>query len=196
MTDWIINENIDNVDVLENVVTSVSRWIDQYCHRHFYQQTAAARVFDTCSQYVVDLGEFNDLTTLTAVKTDTNYDGAFETTWAMGDYQPLPRNNTAAAETRPYDSIRAVGTQLFPLRTNRTIREGLIEITGTWGWPAIPAAVKEACLLQSSRVYKRRYSPEGIAGYSEFGIVRVSGKLDVDVAELLGPYRRSAVLVA
>ncbi len=195
LTGWIINENVDNADILENVVTSVSRWIDQYCQRHFYQQTATARVFDACSPYRVKFGAFNDLVSVTTLKTDSNADGTFETTWSASDYQLLPRN-TAAAETRPYNSIRSLGTRIFPIPTGYTTRDGLIEITGTWGWPAVPAAVKEACLMQSSRIYKRRYSPDGVAGFNEYGVVRVAGKLDSDVADMLDPYRRSPLLVA
>lgn len=183
--------------MLENVVTSVSRWIDQYCQRHFWQTAAnTVRVFDTCDSYDLRLGAYNELASASiTLRTDENVDGVFETTWAGSDFQLLPRNVSAAPEQRPYREIRAVGSRTFPKRS-RTDREGLIEITGTWGWPAVPLAVREACLLQATRIWKRRYSPEGIAGYSEFGIVRVSGKLDTNVAEMLDPYRRTAVLVA
>lgn len=185
-----------NDTMLENVVTSVSRWIDQYCQRHFWQTTAnTIRVFDACDSYELRLGEFNELVTVVSLKTDDNLDGTFETTWSASDYQLLPRNASAAPEQRPFREVRAVASRTFPKR-GRIDREGLIEISGTWGWPAVPLAVREACLLQSTRIFKRRYSPEGIAGYSEFGIVRVSGRLDADVETMLNPYRRTAVLVA
>jgi hypothetical protein len=42
-------------------------------------------------------------------------------------------------------------------------------------------------IMQAARLYKRRRSPEGVAGFAEFGVVRVS-RVDPDVAELLKPY--------
>ena len=54
-----------------------------------------------------------------------------------------------------------------------------------------PRAVKEACLVQSSRLWKRResgYATE--VGIPETGIVTVYRGLDTDVQELLAPLRR------
>lgn len=63
-----------------------------------------------------------------------------------------------------------------------------MRISGVWGWPAVPDAVKAACRIQVSRVFKRADSPLGVAGFGEFGVVRVS-RLDPDVESLLAPYR-------
>lgn len=55
------------------------------------------------------------------------------------------------------------------------------------GWVPVPwpSHVETAVLIQTSRLYKRRNSPEGVAGFGEFGVVRVSS-LDPDVETLLG----------
>jgi hypothetical protein len=66
-----------------------------------------------------------------------------------------------------------------------------VTVTGVFGWPAVPAAVKQACRLQVARVFKRADSPLGVAGFGEFGVVRVT-QLDPDVKALLEPYRRHA----
>jgi hypothetical protein len=181
-------------DELERVVTSASRWIDQHCRRHFWQTTTQARVFDICSCgcLEVELGPFNDLHEVTSIKTDDNADGAFETTWAAGDYQLLPLNPAAAPERHPYESIRAIAAKTFPTPSSRT---GLVEVTGKWGWEAVPADVKEACLIASHRLFKRRNSPEGVTGWqSEFGAIRLSTRTDPDVASLLAPYRHPAAV--
>ena len=50
----------------------------------------------------------------------------------------------------------------------------------------VPDNVREATLLQTARQFRRRLSPEGVAGFGEFGAVRVS-RLDPDVEALITP---------
>lgn len=53
----------------------------------------------------------------------------------------------------------------------------------------IPSAVKQACLIQASRFFTRRYAPFGVAGSPDSGSeIRLLAKVDVDVAVILGPY--------
>lgn len=44
--------------------------------------------------------------------------------------------------------------------------------------------VQEAIILLASRLYKRRQSPEGVAGWNEMGIVRIM-RTDPDISTLL-----------
>ncbi|MGD0248289.1 MAG: hypothetical protein ABSB75_04475 [Candidatus Limnocylindrales bacterium] len=75
-------------------------------------------------------------------------------------------------------------------------RRPLIKVTSArWGWPAIPYAVEQACLIQAARLYKRKDSPFGIAGSPlEGNVLRLLARLDPDVQMLLdtdltkGPY--------
>lgn len=57
---------------------------------------------------------------------------------------------------------------------------------GSWVPEPWPSNVETAVLMQSARVYKRRSSPEGVAGFGDLGVVRVT-LLDPDVVDLLGP---------
>ena len=162
--------------LVEEVIEAVSRQIDAYCQRHFWQTAAAtARRFTATDPYTISFGPFNDLVSASAVTED----GV-----AVTAYRLEPRN-TAGPETRPYTSIR---------RTSGTWSESTPEdlsevtVTGVWGWPAVPLAVKQACRIQSSRMFKRAESPLGVAGFGEFGVVRVS-TLDPDVKALLEPYK-------
>lgn len=43
---------------------------------------------------------------------------------------------------------------------------------------------QEAIVLLASRLYKRRQSPEGVAGWSDLGVVRITSE-DPDIARLL-----------
>lgn len=52
-----------------------------------------------------------------------------------------------------------------------------------------PVDVELAILMHAARLWDRRRSPDGIAGASEFGVVRVSS-FDSAVEALLEPYRR------
>jgi hypothetical protein len=46
----------------------------------------------------------------------------------------------------------------------------------------------QAVIMQTARLWKRRGSPEGVAGFGDLGTVYVT-RLDHDVARLLEPYK-------
>jgi len=161
---------------LEDAVTSVSRMIDGYCQRHFWQTSAGtARLFTAVDPYTIQFGAFNDLVSVASVSEDGT---------AITAYRLEPRN-VAGPETRPYTSIRRT-TGTWAESTPEDLSE--VTITGVWGWPAVPAAVKQACRLQVARMFKRADSPLGVAGFGEFGVIRIT-QLDPDVRALLQPYR-------
>lgn len=53
----------------------------------------------------------------------------------------------------------------------------------------VPDAIKQACLIQASRIFSRKSSPYGIAGSPETGELRLLNSLDVDVQQLLAGFR-------
>lgn len=193
---WVVIGDTVDDEVIGPICNTVTQWIDEYTQRHFWRDgvtgTEVARTFEPCHRYRLDL---DDLVpgSVTAFKTDEAGDGTFEITWAAGDYQLLPFNRPDGG---PHTSVAAIASRQFPVRWSRSGRADRVEITGIWGWPTIPHTVRQACLIQSSRILKRRHSPEGVIGPSEFGVVRVSTRLDPDVQQLLDPYRRHVVLVA
>ena len=140
------------------------------------------------------LGPFRDLVSITSLKTDEAGDGTFETTWAASDYELGPIDRDTG---RPYTRIDAVASKVFPTYYG-TGRRARVEITGVWGWAAIPVEVKQACLIKATRLLTRMQSPNGIAGLDQFGPVRISRSDDPDVVMLLEPLRHpsAGVLVA
>lgn len=64
------------------------------------------------------------------------------------------------------------------------ITGGTLDITAIWGWPSVPDDIVMACQMQATRFYKRRGSPEGIAGSAEWGVMRIPF-LDPDVKAIL-----------
>jgi len=181
-----LNDTIDTTD-LDDVITTVSRMIDRYCRRHFFQVTEA-RTFTPDDYMILDLGAFNDLTTLTSIEIDEEGDGTYGKTLTAGEYQTLPVNRSVP-ETSPVRQVRALGDFLWPVPLIDQDRLNRVKITGVWGWSAVPAAIERACLIQIARVARRQESPLGVAGFGEFGVVRVSSQPDPDVRTLLDPYR-------
>lgn len=59
-----------------------------------------------------------------------------------------------------------------------------VRITARWGWPAVPAEVVEATLIQAARLFRRKDSPEGVTGSAEWGVIRLS-RVDPDVQALV-----------
>jgi hypothetical protein len=177
-----ITDTVDDT-LLEMAIESGSRAIDGYTNRSFSALGTATRVF-TPNDYLVV--EIEDLITLLDLKTKSDDDSTFDTTWSADDYQLEPLNGRVDGLPTSYTHIRAVGDYLF----SQWDGEATVQVTGTWGWSAVPIAVTQACVIQSSRIYKRLDSPLGVAGISDIGIMRVSNQLDPDVAQLVSPYRR------
>lgn len=185
--DWAQIDRTVDVAQIDRAIETVSRWIDGYCSRQFWQATAATRTFVPYDDYRVKTG---DLVSVTTVKTGTG-DGTFTTTWAASDYQLWPLNPADGPELGPYTELRTVGTRTFPIAG--TGRPDVVQIVGTFGWPAVPTAVTQACLIQATRLYGRRYSQNGIVGAGDFAF-RVSTRLDPDVADLLFEYTRTVAV--
>ena len=196
LKEWL--QIVDSLDdtLLDRIVSSVSRWIDGYCQRQFWLDTAApARTYVPDDWYCLPIDDVGDQTGF-QVSTDASGDGIFETTWAASDYQLLPVNAPwEGPEPRPWNEVRAVGAHLFPLvYGSALLRRNRVEVTARWGWPAVPDAVAQACVMQASRVFKRRDSPQGVLGGGDFGVIRVTARLDPDVEEMLADYRAGTVV--
>lgn len=192
-TRFRIEDALDD-PVLESVIGAVSRLEETYCERVFYDvdDEVSARRFraDTARKVTVD--DFHTSTGL-IVKTDEAGEGTFETTWATTDYDLEPAGGVRDGQPGwPYETIEAADCRYFPRSTRR---RRLVQVTARWGWAAVPDLVSEACLLQASRLFKRKDSPLGVAGAAEFGVMRVLSKLDPDVELMLNPYRKNPVKV-
>jgi hypothetical protein len=172
--------------LLEASVESASRLIDSHCARQFWSAgTATPRVFVAISNMIVDIDDLSTTSGLVVRTADDLKDG-YTTTWDASDYQLEPLNGVLDGLTWPYNRLRAIGDYWFPIDNG----EALVQVTGNWGWPAIPKAIEQAALLQAARIFKRYDSPLGVAGFGDLGVMRVSRGLDSDVAQLVEPFRR------
>jgi hypothetical protein len=170
--------------------------VDEYCQRHFWQDgttgSPVARVFQAHCWWSVQFGAFNDLTSISTLKTDEAGDGVFEVTWSASDYQLRPVNRPTG---RPYTEMWAIAGRMFPVMYYGTQgRPERVEVTGVWGWAAVPSSVVKACQIHSARLFTRAQSPNGWAGVGDFA-VHADRNEDRDVVALLNPYRYSSSVV-
>ncbi|MEZ5411036.1 MAG: head-tail connector protein [Acidimicrobiales bacterium] len=157
-------------------ITAASRAIDRAANRQFgvvgaaEERTYESRWDRRRALYVV---EIDDLMTVSGlVITDENGD-----TISTSDITLEPKK--AAAEGRPWTQFTISSV------TSEVVVEAI------WGWSAVPTAIKQATLIQSSRLFARRNSPYGIAGSPDLGSeLRLLAKVDPDVEVAIGPYRR------
>jgi hypothetical protein len=160
---------------LEVALQAAKAQIDEWCRRTFDPvnpdtDTATERVYTVHGRDVYT----DDLVAVDSVELDGS----------PIDYDLEPANNPAVG--RPYQQI------VFP-----TPLSGKVTVTGWFGWPDLPAPVKQAAILQAARLSQRRNAQFGVAtvpGLDGSGM-RLLAKLDADVELLLAPYRKNPVLV-
>jgi hypothetical protein len=173
----------DTVDdtLLTLAINAASRDIDQATERQFFS-TTATRIYTPQDSYITKI---DDLTTLTTLKVSTGADGVFDLTFQPTDYQLEPLNGLTGGMTVPFDQIRAVGDYTYPISGG----EATVQVTGVFGFSAVPVAIEQATVLLAARIFKRNDSPGGVMGFSDIGVVRVS-RIDPDIDRLIMPYKK------
>jgi hypothetical protein len=170
--------------LLEMAVESASRAIDGHAGRYFYSSGTATRYYAAEDSFITQIDDVSS--TALTLQTSSGGDGVFDTTWAVGDYQLEPLNGNVDGLAVPYTRIRAVENYLFPVEAD----QALVKLTAVFGWASVPIGITQACIIQSSRIFKRLDSPLGIMSFGDMGAIRVSKYLDPDVEQLVAPYRR------
>lgn len=182
-----ITDAVDDT-ALEAAITAASRMIDDYTERFFYangtSQSPVTRYYTALDAYTINI---DDITTVTEIATDDNFDFTYGTVFTTSDFMVEPINNPIKGY--PYNRLLAIGSYIFPYQLPQAVR-----VKGIWGFTAVPPEVNMATLIQSSRLFGRRQSPFGIAGSPEMGTVRLYSRLDADVEVLLRPFRKNGGL--
>lgn len=168
--------------LLTKALKSASRGIDRTTGRRFWLDASAtvrtyrleARVFCERDGDVLLVDDIGDTTGM-VVESGTTGGSTFT---ALTGYETTPDNALA-------DGYAITGL-LKPHGVWGTTSTR-IRVTARFGWPAVPDDIVQACLIQASRLYKRKDSPEGIIGSAEWGVRNLSRR-DPDVWNLVEPY--------
>lgn len=179
--------------LINRQLVAISRYVEKKAHRTFNQDAAAvSRIYvagedghrrDTIKEVFID-----DLVSVSAIKFDTDSDGDFsdEAGIASTDYELLPRNATKGPEPTPYTSF-----VLTPYGDYGSISPGTrIEVRGIFGWPAVPAAIKEVTIALGSllRLETARATTEIPAGLD--ATLDASPDAQRIIHSMLNPYIR------
>lgn len=150
--------------------------------------TVLVRYFDGPDS---DLLRVDDLTNLVAIAVDLGNDNTYETIVAATDLYLRPPN--AAQDGWPYTHLLLRPGNSAMTTWGRLAQS--VKVTGTWGWPAVPAAIKSGVIhltgilrLESPRATER--IPEGID--QAISTSREGQKI---VRDLMNVYGRVKVLV-
>jgi hypothetical protein len=189
-----------NDDAIAAVLESASRSIDGYCGREFNKSAAPeSRVFDCVDGYAGRWGHAapfvdeaphgwqpciatGDIVSVTSIASGDGT-GAYPDPWDADSYALLPRN--AAAKGFPFTEIGPpVGRWSgWPLTTYG------VQLTGIFGWPSVPAPVKEATFLIANRLKSAWDAPFGSSGGGEMGALNMTMSISPLIAEMLNAFR-------
>lgn len=175
---------------LEGIITAVSRAIDLSCSRYFYKSTASeVRYFTPRESNRIFVG---DVVSITNLYTDNlSGDRTYPNTWATTDYDLFPYDAATFSEDQPYRwiDVSPRGVNFFPVGLAKGVK-----LDAVFGWPSVPAAITEACLLWSERWFKRYKTPLGISAFNALGETTVKvPPADPDVEQMLNNYRTPAI---
>ena len=176
-------------------VQAAAAWVEQFTGRFFWNETGT-RTYRNYSIYDV---EIDDLVTITQLATDTTGDGTYDTVWTSSQYQLEVTqhiyNQSAKGEWWPYTKIQALGIPggLYLPYVWAWSHQDRVQVTGTFGWLSVPVLVRQASLQLASDYLKLKDAPFGVAGWGEFGAIRVRD--NPQIANMLRRYVKPKVKV-
>jgi hypothetical protein len=170
---------------LQSVLDAADQLINNYVDTKVgFGQTASQTRYYTADRF--DFVLTDPIVTVTTLAVDINGDGTYSQVWTSNDYVLAPRN--AALDSRPYTEI-----DTSPFSTadyNFPVGYLEVKVVGTFGWPSVPAAVKQAALIQAGAIWSSRTAPFGVIGSQDLGgVLRMSAALHPEARVLLEPYR-------
>ena len=167
---------------LQAAIDAASREIDEHCGRNFdLDASASTRLYEPSGSTRLPI---DDIGSTSGLIVEYSADGSTYTMVAASNYELLPLNASSAAG----GAYAWWWLAEAPAATTSWAWARRVRVSARWGWSAVPAQVRQACLIRAAAIYKRRESPQGVAGFGEFGVVRL--RADPDVAILLQPFVR------
>ena len=174
---------------IDNAINASSRLIDQITGRHFYKsQSVQVKYFTPDNHYILDVPDIATTTGL-IVQLDTTDDGTHNKTITLDTDFYLKAINVTDLEGDndiPYQTLVILDKRSSERFDPDIVKN--VKITATWGFNSVPSAIKQACLLQSSRLWKRKDSPFSTYGSGDTGETELFQKMDPDAKTLIKPY--------
>jgi len=182
----------DHDSLYEQKIEAASRGVDNFCGlppgRFLLDSAATPRTYLAGGSWMLQVDPIGDVATA-IVKTGTG-NGSYGTTLTVTTnyiFEPL----NAIADGEPVTRIRLSDGQQWPISLYGTPQ---VQVTARWGWPALPAPVKQATLLVAADLWKRKDAPFGVVQSVEFGPIRLSADAFKAVSSLLQRYRTGAAV--
>jgi len=173
-------------DFIEGIIEAVSRNIDDVCNRVFFADSdETIRYYSAYSPTQVFTDDMCSPSSDIALDVDLG-DGTYGLSFSAVAFVLAPYN--AEQQGIPYSKIEISdkSTYLFPVRVPKAIR-----ITSKFGWSSIPKPIINACILQSTRVFKRYATPLGSESMTALGQMTLKiPELDPDVCMLISRYKK------
>ena len=170
---------------LQSVLDSADELINNYVDT----KVGFGRTSSQTRYYTADRFDFvltDPIYSISQLATDVNGDGTYSQVWSANDYILAPRN--AALDSRPYTEIDT--SPFSTAKLNFPVGYLEVKVTGIFGWPSVPAAVKQAALIQAGAIWSSRTAPFGVIGSQDLGgVLRMSAALHPEARVLLEPYR-------
>ena len=162
---------------IDNAINATSRLIDQITGRHFYKsESVQVKYFTPNNPFILDVPDIAHTTGL-IVQLDTDF-----------YLKPLDVVDQDGDNDIPFQTL-----VIFDRRSSERFDPDIIrnvKITAIWGYNVVPDAIKQATLLQASRLWKRKDSPFSTYGSSDTGERELFQKMDPDAKTLIKPYIR------
>ncbi len=187
-TTYVGSEIVADLDILQNALTAAENGVRHHCGRDFTQVDGSA---DSSTRYYRpnrDLVTIHDIADSTGLSITDN--GA---TIASSGYQLEPANQLAMdGSYRPYDTIRRMyGWWQAQLGGPEELT--IAVSTARWGWTTVPDAVVEATFILAKDLAHLRSNRFGVAGFGDFGVVRVRD--NPHVTQILQPFRKQRTAI-
>lgn len=170
-------------------IGAASRAVDTITGRRFWLDEDADQ-FRYYTPHSIRLLQIDDLVVMTSVAIDRSGNGTFSETWTLGtDYVLEPFNAPVEQPARPYETIRVrrLSGRWFP-----DCIEQSVQVTGQFGWSAVPDDVTAAAGIIAAKLLRRgREAPFGIVTVGiDSGAAMHIARMDPDVYTLLHDYTR------
>ncbi len=177
---------------LDNALNGASRQIDKITDRYFYQdESVNARYYNPTNQFTLFVDDISTTTGL-VVKLDTTDDGSHEKTltldtdFILKPLNPQPYEVSDTDYKAPYTELQILSSRSSE-RFDPLIMKN-VKIEAKFGYPAVPEAIKQATLLQATRLFKRKDTPFNVFGNEATGTQELFSKFDPDAKMLIKGY--------